>query len=742
MLKPHRTFAAFYILLTLLVVFGCVSATRAAAAESAFGPPIHFRGETVTLEARTADAIESRLTAISQEKSAAPAYMLVQFTHPLTSDQKAMLADNGVRLTSYLGAHAWFARVTPQHLNPAAAVTAGLTGLRDIAPAWKIHPRLADSAPEWSVVADVAGDRLVGAYVMFHRDVPLADGVALAESFGATVRDTLESVNSLVIELPEDTIPLLAEVPEVQWLEPPLPPLADLNNSNRAITQADLVQYAPYNLSGLGVNVMVYDGGVANPNHLDFSGRLSVRDGAQLSDHATHVSGTIGGDGITNPFRLYRGMAPDVSIQSYGFEWDGEGVFLYSNPGDMENDYGDAINNYGVDLANNSIGTNTALHWDCDLTGEYGITSAMIDSIVRGGVSDGTPFRIIWAGGNERQTPRCGAEFHTTAPPAGAKNHIAVGAVNSNDDSMTSFSSWGPVNDGRIRPDIVAPGCQSDLDSGVTSTSAWGSNNYTTMCGTSMACPTVTGLCALLLEDFRVQFPDLDDPRNALLKILLAHNAIDLGNTGPDYKFGYGSVRIKDTIDFMRLGFFLEDQLSQGQVQQYQVVIPAATAALKVTIAWDDPPATPNVADALINDLDLRVVGPQGEEYLPWTLNPASPADPALQTEPNRVDNVEQVYVALPATGVYTIEVSGYEIPEGPQIFALCASPNLTTVTPGDLNCDGIVTFDDIQPFVKALSGQAAYEAAYPDCEWYNADINGDGSIDFDDIFAFVGMLD
>ena len=92
---------------------------------------------------------------------------------------------------------------------------------------------------------------------------------------------------------------------------------------------------------------MVYDAGTARSTHVDFGGRLTVRDGSGQHFHATHVAGTIGGSGSASG-GVNRGMAPAVTIESYGFEYDGTGTFLYTNPGDFEADYADAIASYGV----------------------------------------------------------------------------------------------------------------------------------------------------------------------------------------------------------------------------------------------------------------------------------------------------------------------------------------------------------------------------------------------------------
>ncbi|MCC6358795.1 MAG: S8 family serine peptidase, partial [Phycisphaerales bacterium] len=264
-------------------------------------------------------------------------------------------------------------------------------------------------------------------------------------------------------------------------------------------------------------------------------------------------------------------------------------------------------------------------------------------------------------------------DYYSTAPPATAKNHITVGALNSNNDSMTSFSSWGPTDDGRMKPDISGPGCQSDGDFGVTSCYSGSDTQYASLCGTSMASPSVCGASALLMQDYRSRFPG-PDMRNSTLKIFLAQTAVDLGNAGPDYQYGYGSVRIVPAIDFMRLGQFEENSVSQSGVVSYSISVPAGATQLKITMAWDDVAGTPNVVPSLINDLDLRVFSPSSTQAYPWTLNPASPGSAAVRTSRNSRDNIEQVLVSNPAAGTWTVEVHGFNVPSGPQPYSICAS--------------------------------------------------------------------
>ncbi|MHC4218074.1 MAG: S8 family serine peptidase [Planctomycetota bacterium] len=608
-------------------------------------------------------------------------HVIVMFSEKVDANTRGRMRAAGVQLLSYLGDNTFFAVVNEPLLNDAAL--AGISSLRSATTtkrSFKLHPSFAAGAfPQWAVVgqASLPGgpgvEPMVGAYILFHPDVLLDEGIALAMAYGAIVRDELESINGLVIDVPLSSVSLLADTDPVQWIEPPLPPFAEVNDSNRVITQADDVQGPPDNLDGSGVTVLVYDGGYARSSHNDFGGRLTVHDSSGLSDHATHTCGTVGGDGSSSG-GTYRGMAPAVDLLSYGFQYNGQDIFLYSNPGDIESDYSQAISTFGADVANNSIGTNTAINgFPCDITGNYGVTSVLIDTIVRGDGSNALfdePFRIIWSNGNERQTTNCGDTYYTTAPPACAKNHITVGALNSNNDSMTSFSSWGPADDGRIKPDVSAPGCQSNDDGGVTSTSSASDSAYTVKCGTSMSGPTVCGLSALLLEDFRAQFPGQPDPRNSTLKVLLAHTAQDNGNPGPDHQFGYGSVRIQDALGLMRSGQFTEDSISQGETTFYQVQVDPGDPELKVTLAWDDVPGTPNIDPALVNDLDLLVTGPGGTAY-PWTLDPANPGNNAVQTQADHINNIEQVYIANPAAGTWTVEVNGFDVSQGPQPYSL-----------------------------------------------------------------------
>lgn len=612
--------------------------------------------------------------------ASAPATHHVRLTLPQPPDAptRAALEKADLTLLDPISPGVFFA-TAPADLDPATLKPLD-AATQPIDPADKLHPLFkAPDLPSWAALGkDSRGRDITAAIVLFHADEPLgAQAIDLITRHDGIVRTEFMFIRGVLAELPADALPALAAEDAVMWIEPPIPALESMNASTRIITQVDTVQAAPYGLSGDGVEVLVYDAGRIRPSHRDLVGRIAPLDTTPMNYHATHVAGTIGGTGAASEGEN-RGMAPAVHFFSAGYQAQGGSVILHTDPGDLEADYGlaQAAKGPGRLISSNSIGSNIATNgFDCSLHGDYGATSAIIDAVVNGAA--GEPMIIAWAGSNERSAFNCPGPYSTIAPPSTAKNPIIVGAVNSNDDSMTDFSSWGPNDDGRLAPTLVAPGCQSDGDLGVTSTSVESDSAYRVLCGTSMATPVVAGISALILEDWRAQYPSLPDPRNADIKMILAHTAVDLGSAGPDYSFGYGSVRAADAIDFLRAGRFASAALTGGEAASFLIDVPPGASPLKLTLAWDDAPGTVGAPAALVNDLDLRVTAPGGAQHYPWTLDPANPAASAVRTQQDHVNNIEQVVVDAPAPGQWLVEVVGTNIPVGPQRFSLGSSVEL-----------------------------------------------------------------
>ncbi|RZM29420.1 MAG: peptidase S8, partial [Pedobacter sp.] len=459
-----------------------------------------------------------------------------------------------------------------------------------------------------------------------------------------------------------------------------------------------------------GVKFAIWDGGAVLTNHVEFAGgRVEVRDGTtSTSTHSTHVAGTIMATGI-NP--VSRGMAFRLP-KLYSFDFTDDTPEMSANAA-------------GLLISNHSYGSVAGWDYNEDVTparwefygsaganedfkfGYYDSESAEWDKICFN-----APYYLpVKSAGNNRSLngPAVGSPYYrynsTGAMvsagnrPAGissndgydiittygnAKNILTIGAVsplangpgNAAAIQISSFSSWGPTDDGRIKPDLVGDGVN------VTSTSDAAANAYTTLSGTSMASPNVSGSLMLLQELFAQRNGGNTYMRAATLKGLALATAIDAGNAGPDYIYGWGLLNMqaaaKCILDNGSLSSIQERSLKQGEVQTIEVVA-SGSGPLVATISWTDPEgavtpqsqALDNTALKLVNDLDLRIS--EGNIiYSPWVLNPASPSDLATKGD-NFRDNVEQVYVAGAVPGkTYKIQFSHKgTLQKGPQAYSL-----------------------------------------------------------------------
>jgi hypothetical protein len=240
-----------------------------------------------------------------------------------------------------------------------------------------------------------------------------------------------------------------------------------------------------------------------------------------------------------------------------------------------------------------------------------------------------------------------------------SKNTLTIGAVDGS-NQIAAFSSRGPVDDGRIKPDLVAPGINPLMADGVSDTA------YVGQPGTSFSAPAVTGSINLLAEHQKNLW-SVDEPlRASSLKALVIHTAQNLGPTGPDYTFGWGIPNFENAAGLITLNstaqrtYLKEILLANGQEANFTIRT-AGGGPVNVTAAWTDPAGTP-VAVALdpttanlVNNLDLRVQrldanGNVTATYFPWTLNPANPGAAAVRTVTNNRDNVEQVVTVTAAS--------------------------------------------------------------------------------------------
>ena len=577
-------------------------------------------------------------------------YVITQFWEIPGPEERRALEELDIRLLDYLPNFAWFASLppNPQLLDQLEDLSFHRASF-EIEPGDKLAPGLPAQIGEWARTPD-GGLRLI---VQPFGDVPLAEARQTVERHGGRISAELPLLHLLEVALPEEHLRALAEEPRIQWIEAVPPPPTPDNDGIRAAIGVDAVQTAPYNLNGEGVVIGEWDGGWADPGHPDLAGRVTIGDpncaewNCRIGDHATHVAGTAMGDGTLSEKaggepRQWRGMAPKARLVS--FEW-------WNNLKEALREYAVGVQTYSVSLSTNS--------WGYDHGGYYETGSRLYDELIQGVV--GKKVSILGSAGNFGD-----GGWGLTRVPNSAKNTIVVGATDSATGELCRFSSRGPASDGRLKPGMVAPGCDS-MGGGIRSTLPVSDcpfcEPYGEFEGTSMATPAAAGAAALVLQQYRLTFSR--DPLPSTLKALLLHTAKDLGPEGPDFAYGYGQIDVKAAVDLIRdhPENVVEDTIVDPDEEKvYSISVDPGTALLKVTLVWDDAPAAPNVAKALVDDLDLEVIGPDGSVYYPWVLDPTDPGWPAT-VGPDHMNNVEQVLVNGPAPGEWVVRVKAFRLP-------------------------------------------------------------------------------
>ncbi|MEM1327682.1 MAG: S8 family serine peptidase [Bacteroidota bacterium] len=449
----------------------------------------------------------------------------------------------------------------------------------------------------------------------------------------------------------------VADLPFVAYIQA-APKLFPLIGENLIFHHAPYAKHSSsWGLNGTGVIVGIGDGGTVR-SHYDLNDRLLNSDTIDINSHGSTVAGIIAGTGKLDA--KAEGFAPATELI----------VDYYSN---MIVEAGDYYGNFDMSIANHSYATG----WEgnfCDAAGDYDMVSEIMDEVVN---DYPNVLHCIAAGNSGTSTCLSYPNGFGTVLNSiqSAKNVLTVGALQGL-NQIWSSSSRGPVSDGRIKPEIVAMGTNVRT---TNTLNAYGNNN-----GTSFATPSVAGAAALLTELYQRQFPGMI-PDATLLKGVLCNGATDLGNKGPDFIYGFGSLDVTKSAKIIDNQRYVTDSLSEGETRTFSISVPNDVEQLKVMLIWNDPAAAPAAAQALINDLDLEITAPDISIYYPWLLDTTAtqvnqPAFRGSATQRDRLNNIEQVTVETPISGIYEIIVSGHDIAIGKQAFHIIydwASPML-----------------------------------------------------------------
>ena len=404
-------------------------------------------------------------------------------------------------------------------------------------------------------------------------------------------------------------------------------------------------------LTGKGMQVGIWDAGVARSTHQEFDSRVFVADDGDIDNHGTLVTGAVISSGVK---KKAKGVAYEATANSN--DWSRDKIEVTEAVAD------------GMLISNHSYGIETARVPDWYF-GAYIKVSQDWDKIMY----SAPYYLMVTAAGNaqnsrDNESPIYGKTqdgFDLLLGFTTAKNNLVVTGANTSidrqgqlkDADVASYSSFGPTDDGRIKPDLAGDGTL------IFSTSADSNSSYNSSMGTSMAAPGVTGSLLLLQEYHRELYGNF--MKAATLKGLALHTADDVKEPGPDYKMGWGIINAKQAAEVLRNKEYTtvvnEETLTEDST--FSMTIKAnGTSKLSASISWTDPVNEfVNRGDvnssvrALANDLDIRITK-DGKTYFPWKLNPAM-ANTAAQQGNNLVDPFERVDIA-DADGEYTITIS------------------------------------------------------------------------------------
>ncbi|MCE9613742.1 MAG: S8 family serine peptidase [Lentisphaerae bacterium] len=665
----------------------------------------------------------SLFAAIPQQPDAGGALpFLIQFAGTMSPAQRDAIEAGGGRFLGFIPKHACLVALDPLALERVGAV-AGVNWVGEWRAAYKLEPALAAliAGPAASATASTAGVE-VTIQVAAAAVADIADGVL--KSGGTVLGTALDGPGGIVrARVPARFIGELAALGAVTWMERFLPPRLwnDVAAGGGSMNVTNV--WLQHGLTGQGQIVGHTDTGLdigsTNGIHPDFAGKIVYATGLSRGllgrggkwddpdGHGTHTAGSILGSGAASGGQ-YRGVAFGARLVHQSVI-DKLGL-LTGIPTDLHDLFHEAYTN-GARIHSDSWGAAVGGRYDteavqCDTymwqhpdmllvfaAGNDGIdadANGVIDLDSMG--SPATAKNLLCVGATEsgRQpgtggyTSRTyGSAWGTDYPAAPISNDFISASPPGGGRGMAAYSSRGPTDDGRIKPDLVAPGTDiiSARSRHPSASVEWGivpgNTNYVFSGGTSMATPLTAG-AATLVRQYFTDVAGLTNlpPSAALIKATLLNGARSLGvgqyGAGPAQELptgarpnaisGWGAVDVEQSLFPslpVQLRFVDWESVDTGETNRYQITV-SATNRLTLTLAYSDYPGFAGGARALVNDLDLVLVSPSGVTNRPNGLSGA-----------DHLNNVEGIDVEAPAPGLYTVRIEGTDVPAGPQPYAL-----------------------------------------------------------------------
>ncbi len=547
-------------------------------------------------------------------------FKLIQFTQLPDDLERKGWEDAGLFLVDYLPVDTYFAVIEQRFdLNRLAGQ---VTTIIDVADVFRLEPRLAALRAEGQ-----SPDKLV---VSYYATLDAASVLADLKARGVVIEAHRDYARQLDIAIDPARLEEIIALPYLQFLGPePEEPVLEPYDHRNASGRSNYLNtgYNGLNYNGAGVVVGIGEGGTVD-NLVDVKGRLTELAAGSPSSHKIGVMQNAGGAGNLDPTN--RNNA-----------WGATFLSIEGTP-----DYAGLYTSDNLRYTNHSYGAGTVPSGGYDSTARaHDLRIATLPNHL-----------VIYSAGNSgTDTGYAPYNFATWATITGAmkmnKNMFAIGAL-SPADVLTDFSSRGPMLDGRIIPQLVIEGIE----------------------GTSDAAPKVTGEVAQLAQVYKAKNGGVEPP-SSLLRAIMMNTADDLGNAGPDFKHGYGRPNLRRAYKVIDSAQFLSSSVSNGGTNTHTITVPANTSQVRVMIVWPDVAAAVNANPAIVNNLNLLLKDPPATtSYNPWVLDSSTPSSAAKLDTPavrgvDSLNTIEQVTVDNPTAGAWTIEVSGANVPFGPQSY-------------------------------------------------------------------------
>ena len=559
-------------------------------------------------------------------------YSILQFYDIPTAAVRAQLSDVGIELLVYVPNYAWLARI-PAAVNLEDFPLRAIVPLR---PQDKIFPSLqTGSFPECLLES---GGIKVSA-MLYPRVSKNASRASIEQ---AGFENLLLQGRAVNMTVQADQLEALAGLPFIMAIVPRECDPEKEGIKGRTLVRGNLLNGGTA-FTGNGISIGIADDG--SVSHEDFRGRITDFTTGDVGTHGDMTVGLAGGCG--NIAQRGVGMATAADL----FLFDIEGYPHIINA--VEN-----FVTYQLEITSTSYGEGCG--------GYYTYTAQELDQQV----FENNNFFHCFSAGN-RGFDGCNEIYggfanddltrfgNITGGRKAGKNAIAVGNVYYN-DSLRVTSSRGPTNDGRIKPDICAPG-QGNLSTGEN-------NTYQEGGGTSAASPVIAGSAALIYQAYGEKYDGISPP-SGLIKAMILCSAEDLGRPGPDYEHGWGRIHLGRALEVLEEEQFITDTIEHAFQDYHQITIPDGTGQARIMVYWMDPAGVVLSSKALVNDIDISLQSGAGQLYLPHVLSHYPHYDSL--TKPayrgfDHVNNMEEVILDNPLPGTYTLRVKGHMIPEGP----------------------------------------------------------------------------